>query len=359
MAISQIIDKLIAILNEDPSKTKFYNGMDPNTIITYENAYNIIFPKSYKEFLKWSNGGMILERRDTFYIDMLDFEPDGPKWSSFYFYPLEDMIDKFHELDLNTWMFDNNSYSNYPFIPICRMPGWGEEFFFIISQKGLTKESPVFAKLIDNKQEICFEVAENFESFISWYTKHKGYPPIKKMKQNKLLKKFLTQNKIIELAQKQNTREEDVIQTTAWLKLFPNDDFHYCKRGNAYSYLEKPKEAIADYNKAIELKTNDAFYYYCRGGLLLDYGSPRKALIDMDVSVKLEPDNLLHISGRADAFYKLGKLQDALKDCNHILKIDSRYELALFTRKSIYQDLGEHKKADADEAILENIYNGE
>ena len=359
MAISQIIDKLITILKEDPSKTKFHNGMDPNTIITYENAYNIIFPKSYKEFLEWSNGGMILERRDTFYIDMLDFEPDGPKWSSFYFYPLEDMIAKYYELYLSNWLFDDKSYNSYPVIPICRMPGWGEEFFFIISQKGLKNESPVFAKLLDNKKEICFEVAKDFESFMSWYVKHKGFPPIKEMSQKKVLNQFTIKNNVFEIAQKQSTREEDIIQATAWLKLFPNDDFYYCKRGNAYTYIKKAKEALADYNKAIELKSNDAFYYYCRGGLLLEYGSQRKALIDMDVSVNLEPDNLLYISGRADAFHQLGRLKNALEDCNKVLEIDGRYELALHTRKSVYQDLGEHKKAQADENILEDIYNGE
>ena len=59
-------------------------------IETFGKAYGISFSESHKQFLERFNGGMIQEYEDYMYTDMTEWEPDGPKWSSFCLFSLDD-----------------------------------------------------------------------------------------------------------------------------------------------------------------------------------------------------------------------------------------------------------------------------
>ncbi|MFM7390421.1 MAG: tetratricopeptide repeat protein, partial [Vampirovibrionales bacterium] len=53
------------------------------------------------------------------------------------------------------------------------------------------------------------------------------------------------------------------------IELNPNNDFYYNKRGNVYFGLNKDREAINDYTKAIQLNPKD-FYYNNRGHVYME-----------------------------------------------------------------------------------------
>lgn len=334
-------------------KFKFNAAAKTLEIETLEKAYGLVFSESFKQFLEIADGGMITEFHWSHYVDMLEDEPDGPKWSSFNLFSLDELQDVYRDFRLDNWMMEKSFEGTHPLIPICRTPN--QEFIFMVSVKGVSTESPVFIAINNSEIESCRQIAPDFNSFMGDYLKNNGFPKIDSSEGNLKLEDYLKQNKIIEIAEEDESYEQIVERMDALMVLFPNDGWNYCERGNAHVDNGQRKLALNDFNKAIELNNNEAFFYYCRGDLILNYGSARKALIDLDIAVKLEPNDKMYLSGRAKAFFKLKKYKKALVDCNLALNQDGVYELALMTRVDVYRELGENEKADTDSALLDDL----
>jgi len=355
MELTPALKKIDQKLKEMSPNYKFNRGVDRIIIETYEKAFDIVFSESYKQFLEYFDGGQIQEFYDPFYIDMTEFEPDSPKWSSYWLFSLEELVEKYRELTVDRWFIEETLIGSYPVIPIGRTPGPHHNTIFMFSKKGLEKESPVFAKFENKNISSCIEIAKDFNGFLEWYVESEGFPPISKIIKAKSCNSFINENGIIDIAQKEISKKEIIKQKTARIQLFPDDEWSYCERGNAYLRYGQVQNALDDFNKTIELDTKQAFFYYCRGELTLEYGSQRKALIDLDIAVRLEPDDHFFRVRRADAFYKLGKINKALADCNAILDKYPLYEMALDMRYRIYQDLGDVERAKADKDMLDKI----
>lgn len=347
------IEKLIEKRKQSPPKFKFNSTIPIADIEIFEKAYGLVLSDSYKQFLHVCNGGMILEYEESFYIDMTDWEPDGPKNSSFYFFNLTDLLHAFNDARRDKWLLKDSFEGIYPIIPICHTPQGN--LLFMVSEKGLTNASPVFASYYKEGQYTCTKVAPDFNTFLGYYLDMNGFPALLPDDTEPSWEIFMKKNKIDDIASKKENYEESILRSTANLQLFPKDEWTYCERGNAYLYNKQPKKALADFNKAIKLNEKEAFFYHCRGDLILEYGSPRKALIDLDQAVKMEPENKFFRTGRANAFLKLHKLKRALKDCNAILEQDNAYKLALRTRIQVFRELGENDKAEADSTFLDTI----
>jgi tetratricopeptide (TPR) repeat protein len=347
------IEQLEELSYDYPERYFFNARITIDKIEIIEKAYGIVLPRMYKEFLTHFNGGMILEYEESYYQDMTDFEPDGPKDSSFYFFTLDEMIEKYRTFRLDNWRLDDDFDGIYPLIPICRTPQG--EILFQLSQKVLERESPIFMANEFDHDAPCVRIASNFDEFLNLYVNSEGFPKLKPDIKNPSCWVFMKEHKVIETANEPETREQMIERTTAMIQLHPDYSWEYCVRGNAYNYIGQKNKALVDFNKAIDLKGDEAFFYHCRGDLVLNFGSPRKALIDLDIAVKLEPENKMYRAGRADAFYKLGKLEKALADCNTVLNEDPRYELALDTRYLIYNAIGDDERANADLDLLNEI----
>lgn len=349
------LHKLEEKIKTGSAKYHFGIGVEIEKIETIEKAYGLVFPVAYKQFLQHFNGGMITEYDGSFYTDMTEWEPDGPKESSYYFYSLDELVDSYRSMRLDDDLIEDDFQGIYPIIPICKTPGNGQ--LFLLSQRGLNQESPVFGNFGLDHLEDCEQISADFDHYLNLYLQYDGFPPIKLNSNKNLCKKFLEENAILTIAREKESNKQVIERNTALLKLYPKDGMNYIERGNALLHQGQRKLALEDYNKALELEPDEAFNYYCRGSLILEYGSARKALIDMDTAVQLEPKDALYLAGRADAFYKLGRLEEALKDCNTILnEIDGVNTIALLTRVQLYRDLGEHDKADKDSALLDDIY---
>ena len=351
---SSNIEKLIDNRKRGTPKYNFNSSIPISEIETFEKAFGLVLSDSYKQFLYVCNGGMILEYDEYFYTDMTDWEPDGPKESSFYFFNLSDLLHAYKDARLDNWLLPGKSVTIYPIVPICHTPQGN--LLFIVSEKGWEGESPVFASYSKEGQYTCTKVAPDFNTFLGYYLNMEGFPALLPDDTEPSWNEFMKKNRIEVIANKKETNEERITRSTANLLLYPNDQWTFCERGNSYFYNAQPKKALADFNKAIELDEKEAFFYHCRGDLILEYGNPREALIDLDIAVNLEPDNLLCLTRRADAFLKLNKLQRALDDCNSVLKTEPHYKVALGTRFDVYNAMGEHEKAMADKNLLESLY---
>jgi len=363
--MSRIFSNIKRLKKKEENKTPKFNfntGIARDKIELFEKAFGVVMPESYKQFLEKYNGGMILEEEKSYYEDMTDWEPDGPKYSSFYLFALDELQAKYIETTTEDWLLDGYIKGNYPFIPICTTPKQG--LIFVISQKGLENESPVFINYDKSDSSTCTKIADNFNTFLGYYIEADGFPALLPADIEPKWQTFMNKYNILDIAK---SNEEIIERNTAYLQLFPDSGWSLNERGISYRSLGQRQLALEDFNKSIEINNKQSFFYYCRGDLILDYGSPRKALIDYDIAsprkalidydiaVKLEPGNNLFLSGRADALQKLGKLNKALADCNKILDEDNEYTLALYVRERVYKAMGEDELAQVDSDLIDEL----
>ncbi len=92
-------------------------------------------------------------------------------------------------------------------------------------------------------------------------------------------------------------------------------------RAVAYARLGRSKEALADYNKAVELFPEYPAAYNNRGNLLLSLGQPKEAVKDFDRSILLAPSYAAAYSNRANARLVLGQPNDALTDFTKAIEL--------------------------------------
>ncbi len=348
------INKLKEKRIKGSSKFNFNTRLNTNKINAFETAYGILFPDSYKQFMEEFNGGMFLEYEQSYYIDMTDWEPDGPKWSSFYFYTLEELQEEYIALSFECNLISDDVMDSFPLIPICNTPN--QETIMLVSQNGLSNESPVFISNDISDMSTYVQIDENFGSFLGKIIDHEGFPNIKVEPGSQLLSIFIYDSGILNTINKEITDDEKIIRSSAMMILNPKNGWNYYERGSANENKGLIDKALEDYNKAIKLEDDEPLFYYCRGNLILTHGSPRKALIDMDIAVKQEPNNNFYRYGRANTFLKLGKLPEALADCNFIIEIDDIYEPALSVRYQVYKAMGEDDLAQKDADLLNDLF---
>ena len=83
-------------------------------------------------------------------------------------------------------------------------------------------------------------------------------------------------------------------------------------RGVAYSRRLQYKEAIDDFNRAIQLYPEYPAVYNNRGNVLLGLGAVREAIKDFDRALLLAPGYAAAYSNRAGAYMKLGQIDQAI-----------------------------------------------
>jgi tetratricopeptide (TPR) repeat protein len=85
-------------------------------------------------------------------------------------------------------------------------------------------------------------------------------------------------------------------------------------RGVAYARRQSPREAIEDFNRAIQLYPEFAAVYNNRGNVLLAIGAVREAMKDFDRALVLAPGYAAAFSNRAGGHMKLGEIDRAVAD---------------------------------------------
>lgn len=92
-------------------------------------------------------------------------------------------------------------------------------------------------------------------------------------------------------------------------------------RGVAFARLQKPKEAIEDFNRAVQLYPEFAAIYNNRGTVLLGLGAVREAMKDFDRALLLAPGYAAAYANRASAHLRLGAFDLALADYNKAITL--------------------------------------
>ncbi|MEO1205770.1 MAG: tetratricopeptide repeat protein [Pseudomonadota bacterium] len=92
-------------------------------------------------------------------------------------------------------------------------------------------------------------------------------------------------------------------------------------RGVAYVRLGQTREALKDYNQAVELFPEYAAVYNNRGNLLMALGFDEEAVKDFNRAIALAPGYAAAYNNRAGALIRLGKADQAVTDFTRAIRL--------------------------------------
>ncbi|MGB0525073.1 MAG: tetratricopeptide repeat protein [Flammeovirgaceae bacterium] len=142
--------------------------------------------------------------------------------------------------------------------------------------------------------------------------------------------------------------KEAILDYDKAIQLNPNHTNAYNNRGFAKRKLGRYKEAILDYNKAIQLNPNYANAYHNRGFAKRKLGKYKEAILDYDKAIQLSPnfENAYHNRGFAKR--KLGKYKEAIQDYNKTIELNPTDPDTYYNRGHIKKELGNYQEAIQD-----------
>jgi len=122
----------------------------------------------------------------------------------------------------------------------------------------------------------------------------------------------------------------------------------YHHRGLVQLHFEKTDEALADFDKSIELGNKSPAIYINRGNALQKQGELTRAVADFTEAIKLNPDLGRAYDNRSAALAELEQYPESLADSNLAIKLDPTYPEAYNNRGVTLTHLKQYPKAIAD-----------
>ena len=128
---------------------------------------------------------------------------------------------------------------------------------------------------------------------------------------------------------------------TLWTHVIKNNistSLPYNNRANYFRDLKQYDKALADYNKAIELKAGHSTYN-SRAKLFFIKNEDQKAIQDYTIAIERMPKAEYYVN-RGAAYAKLGNVDLALKDLNKGLELDPSWKVGYLNRSIMYNMQG-------------------
>lgn len=118
----------------------------------------------------------------------------------------------------------------------------------------------------------------------------------------------------------------------------PPDFSFFQKRADANLGKGEYTLALADYNKAVELKADDAVAFLNRGRTHYNLKSFDKAVADYDKSIELDPKGSMAYLNRGVSHEKLGNMQKAMADYQKAVELDAANDVAKTNLKRLQDE---------------------
>ncbi len=132
------------------------------------------------------------------------------------------------------------------------------------------------------------------------------------------------------------------------IEIKPHHEKTYNNRGNAYHALGRYRQAIEDFNKAIEIKTDFPEAYNNRGNAYLALGNYKLAMGDINKAMEIKPDYATAHNSRGNVYQNLGNYHQAIEDYGRAIENKPRYAEAYYNRGTAYNKLGNYRQAIED-----------
>ena len=132
------------------------------------------------------------------------------------------------------------------------------------------------------------------------------------------------------------------------IELNPNYSAAYNNRGSAKSSLRRFEEAIVDYDKAVELKPEYANAYFNRGSTKYKLCRIEEAIVDYDKAIELNPDFAEAYNNRANSKYDLCRFEEAVVDYDKAVELNPDFVNAHYNRGNSKYELSRFDEAIQD-----------
>lgn len=122
----------------------------------------------------------------------------------------------------------------------------------------------------------------------------------------------------------------------------------YNNLGTVKAELELHKEAVQDYDKAVELNPQYAEAYNNRGNTKTRLGQYAEAIQDYDETIKLNPKLAEAYNNRGNAKAELGQCTEAIQDYDKAIELNPKYAKAYYNRGNAKAELEQYSEAIQD-----------
>ena len=135
----------------------------------------------------------------------------------------------------------------------------------------------------------------------------------------------------------------------------PKEGRYHTLRASAHWAMGKPDNAIADFDRAIELGYKEAHAYASRGLFYAATGKHDKAIADYNEALQIDPEDLGPMVNRAAVHMAKGEFAKAIEDYTEVLKKREGDTSILHQRAIAFKAAGKTDEAAADfTAILKS-----
>ncbi|MBW4585829.1 tetratricopeptide repeat protein [Aetokthonos hydrillicola Thurmond2011] len=146
----------------------------------------------------------------------------------------------------------------------------------------------------------------------------------------------------------QNKLQEALADYNRAIELAPNVTDPYLNRGTAFEGLGKWEEAIADYNHVLELDPKDPMAYNNRGNAKGGLGKWADAIADYKKSTEIAPNFAFARANYALALYETGQIDKAIREMRNIARKYSQFADVRAALTAAYWVQGQRGEAESN-----------
>ncbi len=139
--------------------------------------------------------------------------------------------------------------------------------------------------------------------------------------------------------------EEAIASYDKAIEIKPDDHLVWYNRGVALMNLGRNEEAIVSYDKAIKIKPDDYRVWNNQGYTFGKLDRYEEAIVSYDKAIKIKPDNHLHWNNRGVALRRLDRYEEAIASYDKAIKIKPDYHEAWYNRGDALFNLGRYEDA--------------
>jgi len=156
---------------------------------------------------------------------------------------------------------------------------------------------------------------------------------------------WMAQTNLGIVLQQKGQKEEAIAHFQKALELDPNKFEIQNDLGHLLSVSGRLREAFPHLEKALEINPNYAEVHYNLGNALLRAGRVAEAIVQLQQALQIDPNHVPALSNLGSAFLQTGRLDESLAHLQKALEIDPDFKAAHFNLANTLLQMGRTEEA--------------